>query len=128
MRLCIRGKGVLEDRLQGHEGHRGLRTYGIRVSSGCFVQYHANYPRCKRLVQPWIIGNASGDRLSASNKNCDNTFIPTSQFGSIFPVNFVVQRYHFSGDTWHPDDAEVSISTTRVCRRCSDNVCDAVSL
>jgi hypothetical protein len=26
MCLLIRGKGVLEDRLQGHEGHRGLRT------------------------------------------------------------------------------------------------------
>src|SRR4030095_5009824 len=52
MRLCIRGKGGLEKRLRVHEGHRGLRTYGIRVSSGCFVQYHANYPRCKRLVQP----------------------------------------------------------------------------
>src|SRR5262245_11814782 len=26
MRLLIGGKGVLEDRLQGHEGHRGLRT------------------------------------------------------------------------------------------------------
>src|SRR5262245_44768844 len=23
----------------------------LRASSGCFVQYHANYPRCKRLVQ-----------------------------------------------------------------------------
>src|SRR5262245_29766417 len=58
MRLLIHGKGVLEDRLQRDERHRCLRTPRIRASSGCFVQYHANYPRCKRLVQqsiyhPW---------------------------------------------------------------------------
>src|SRR5215831_21110670 len=51
MRLLIRGKGVLEDRLQRDECHRCLHTYGLRASSGCFAQYHANYPRCKRLVQ-----------------------------------------------------------------------------
>src|SRR5262249_55166700 len=52
MGVFIGGKGLLEDRLQRDEGHRCLRTYGIRASPGCFVQYHANYPRCKRLVQP----------------------------------------------------------------------------
>src|SRR6187397_1121140 len=50
MRLLIRREGVLEDRLQRDERHWCLRTYGLRASSGCFVQYHANYPRCKRLV------------------------------------------------------------------------------
>src|SRR5438128_11537237 len=49
-------KGVLEDRLQRDECHRCLRTYGLRASSGGFVQYHANYPRCKRLVQRLFIG------------------------------------------------------------------------
>src|SRR5262245_11802950 len=43
-------KGVLEDRLERDERHRCLRTSGLRASSGCFVQYHAHYPRCKRLV------------------------------------------------------------------------------
>src|SRR5262249_50146066 len=47
----VSGKSVLEDRLERDECHRCLRTYGLRASSGCFVQYHANYPRCKRLVQ-----------------------------------------------------------------------------
>src|SRR5262249_39431557 len=51
MRLLIRGKGVLEDRLERDKRHRCLRTRGRRRSSGCFLQYHANYPRCKRLVQ-----------------------------------------------------------------------------
>src|SRR5215813_6175730 len=51
MALLIGRKGVLEDRLQRDERHRGLRTSGLRVSLGCFAQYHANYPRCKRLVQ-----------------------------------------------------------------------------
>ena len=51
LRLLICGKGVLEDRLQRDERHRCLPTYGLRASSGCFAQYHANYPRCKRLVQ-----------------------------------------------------------------------------
>jgi hypothetical protein len=60
MRLLIRRKGVLEDRLQRDEHHWGLRTYGIRISSGGFVQYHANYPRCKRLVQPWVIVTKAG--------------------------------------------------------------------
>src|SRR5262249_36012480 len=50
MRLLIRGKGVLEDRLQRDERHRCLHTSGLRASSGCFAQYHAHYPRCKRLV------------------------------------------------------------------------------
>jgi hypothetical protein len=54
MRLLIRRKGVLEDRLQRDERHWCLRTYSIRISSGGFVQYHANYPRCKRLVQSRI--------------------------------------------------------------------------
>src|SRR5215468_399777 len=51
MALLIGRKGVLEDRLQRDERHRGLRTSGLRASWGCFAQYHANYPRCKRLVQ-----------------------------------------------------------------------------
>jgi hypothetical protein len=51
MTLLIGGKGVLEDRLQRDERHRGLRTRGRRLSLGGFPQYHANYPRCKRLVQ-----------------------------------------------------------------------------
>src|SRR5215468_12584279 len=51
MALLIGRKGILEDRLQRDERHRGLRTRGRRRSSGCFLQYHANYPRCKRLVQ-----------------------------------------------------------------------------
>src|SRR5215475_13638674 len=51
MALLIGGKGVLEDRLECDERHRGLRTRGRRRSSGGFLQYHANYPRCKRLVQ-----------------------------------------------------------------------------
>src|SRR4029453_6013486 len=34
-------KGVLEDRLQRDECHRWLRPYGLRASSGCFLQYHA---------------------------------------------------------------------------------------
>jgi len=41
----------LEDRLERDERHRCLRTRGRRRSSGGFLQYHANYPRCKRLVQ-----------------------------------------------------------------------------
>jgi hypothetical protein len=49
--LLVGGKRVLEDGLERDERHRCLRTYGIRASSRCFVQYHANYPRCKRLVQ-----------------------------------------------------------------------------
>src|SRR4029453_11550512 len=52
MALLIGRKGVLEDRLERDERHRCLRTRGRRASSGGFVQYHANYPRCKRLVQP----------------------------------------------------------------------------
>jgi len=56
MRLLIRRKGVLEDRLQRDERHRGLRTSGLRASLGCFAQYHANYPHCKRLVQLFICG------------------------------------------------------------------------
>src|SRR5262249_25772401 len=51
MALLIGWKGVLEDRLQRDERHRGLRTSGLRASWGGFVQYHANYLRCKRLVQ-----------------------------------------------------------------------------
>src|SRR6266699_2369248 len=51
MGVFIGGKDVLEDHLQRDERHRGLCTSGLRASSGCFAQYHANYPRCKRLVQ-----------------------------------------------------------------------------
>src|SRR5262247_793626 len=61
MALLIGGKGVLEDRLERDERHRCLRTRGRRRASGGFLQYHANYPRCKRLVQeiisvPWQWG------------------------------------------------------------------------
>jgi hypothetical protein len=51
MALLIGGKGVLEDGLERDERHRGLRTRDRRLSSGCFLQYHANHPRDKRLVQ-----------------------------------------------------------------------------
>src|SRR5215475_278026 len=61
MALLIGRKGVLEDRLQRDERHRGLRTSGLRASLGCFAQYHANYPRCKRLVQTGVIGNVPVD-------------------------------------------------------------------
>ena len=60
MGVFVSGKGVLEDRLQRDERHRGLRTRGHRLSLGGLLQYHANYPRCKRLVQPPIIDRASG--------------------------------------------------------------------
>jgi hypothetical protein len=48
MGLFVGWKGVLKDRLERDESHRCLRTRGIGPSSGCFVQYHANHPRCKR--------------------------------------------------------------------------------
>src|SRR4029450_5517159 len=51
MALLISGKGVLEDRLERDERHRCLRTHGRRLLWGGFLQYHANYPRRKRLVQ-----------------------------------------------------------------------------
>src|SRR5215510_15137479 len=51
MALLIGGKGVLEDGLERDERHRGLRTRDRRLSSGCFLQYHANHPRDKRLVR-----------------------------------------------------------------------------
>src|SRR5262245_1065670 len=51
MALLIGRKGVLEDHLQRDKRHRCLRTRGRRRASGCFLQYHANYLRCKRLVQ-----------------------------------------------------------------------------
>jgi hypothetical protein len=54
MALLIGWKRVLEDRLERDERHRCLRTRGRRRSSGCFLQYHAHYPRDKRLVQPLI--------------------------------------------------------------------------
>src|SRR5262247_4947587 len=65
MTLLIGGKGVLEDRLQRDERHWGLRTRGRSLSWGGFLQYHANYPRCKRLVQlcvmclPWALWRAA---------------------------------------------------------------------
>src|SRR5262245_31838579 len=55
MALLIGGKGVLEDRLERDERHRCLRTRGRRRPSGGFLQYHANYPRCKRLVQLLVL-------------------------------------------------------------------------
>jgi hypothetical protein len=51
MGLFVGGKGVVEDRLQRDERHQCLRTSSNGASSGCCVQYHASYPRCKRLVQ-----------------------------------------------------------------------------
>jgi hypothetical protein len=57
MVLLIGRKGVLEDRLERDECQRGLRTRGCRRASGGFLQYHANYPRCKRLVQAGICCN-----------------------------------------------------------------------
>src|SRR5262245_49342953 len=36
MGLLVGRKRVLQDRLQGHEGHRGLRTCGMGPSSGWF--------------------------------------------------------------------------------------------
>src|SRR5262249_53519431 len=56
MGVLIGGKGVLEDRLERDERHRCLRTRGCRLSLGGLLQYHANYPRDKRLVQLPIIG------------------------------------------------------------------------
>ena len=50
MRLLVGGKRALEDGLERHEGHPCRRTQSIEPASGCFVQYHANYPRDKRLV------------------------------------------------------------------------------
>src|SRR6478672_8489768 len=58
MALLMGRKRVLEDRLERDERHRYLRTRRRRRASGCFLQYHAHYPRDKRLVQPGIIGNA----------------------------------------------------------------------
>src|SRR5262249_25637925 len=71
MALLIGGKGVLEDRLERDERHRCLRTPSRRRSSGGFLQYHANYPRCKRLVQSLFPVSASpvlplGTRQSGS--------------------------------------------------------------
>ena len=57
MGLFVGRKGILEDRLQGHEGHRGLRTRERSKVGWVSLQYHANYPRDKRLVQRLFIGN-----------------------------------------------------------------------
>src|SRR5437899_1701542 len=51
MGLLVGGKRVLEDGLQGHEGHRGLRTRERSKVGWVSLQYHANHPRDKRLVQ-----------------------------------------------------------------------------
>src|SRR5205814_10643744 len=51
MGLCVGRKVLLEDRLQSHEGHRGLRTRERSKVGWVSLQYHANYPRDKRLVQ-----------------------------------------------------------------------------
>src|SRR4029434_1447382 len=58
MALLIGRKRVLEDRLERDERHRYLRTRGRRRASGCLLQYHAHYPRDKRLVQTGVIGNS----------------------------------------------------------------------
>src|SRR5262249_5208475 len=63
--LLIGRKRVLEDRLERDERHQCLRTSGIRASSGCFVQYHANYPRCKRLVQPLLEATVGAEYCAA---------------------------------------------------------------
>src|SRR5262245_46138266 len=60
MGLFVGRKGILEDRLQGHEGHRGLRTRERSKVGWVSLQYHANYPRDKRLVQPWFIATSLG--------------------------------------------------------------------
>src|SRR4029453_5938374 len=62
MCLLIRGKGVLEDRLQGHEGPRGLRTRERSKVGWVSLQYHPNHPRDKRLVQRPICQPARRDR------------------------------------------------------------------
>src|SRR5215467_9588059 len=69
MVLLISGKGVLEDRLERDERHRGLRTRGRRLSWGGFLQYHANYPRCKRLVQCCSC-RAQHEHESRTTPNC----------------------------------------------------------
>src|SRR5262249_16967966 len=76
MALLIGGKGVLEDRLQRDERHRCLRTHGRRRVSGCFLQYHANHPREKRLVQGilghrlWICTRSLGQRKAEASEYC----------------------------------------------------------
>src|SRR5262249_6994712 len=45
------GTCVVENRVERHEGHRGLRTRDGTVVGLGVLQYHANYPRGKRLVQ-----------------------------------------------------------------------------
>src|SRR5215813_12108298 len=76
MALLIGGKGVLEDRLERDERHRCLRTRGRRRSSGGFLQYHANYPRCKRLVQPMcmiiVMTGLMAPVLVSPHAFCDN--------------------------------------------------------
>lgn len=47
----VGGKRVLEDGWKRDKGPPCLRTRSIRPSLGCFLQYHAHYPRDKRLVQ-----------------------------------------------------------------------------
>ena len=59
----VGGKGVLEDRLERDQSPPCLRTQSIEPSSGCFVQYHANYPRDKRLVQPMVIATWEMSRI-----------------------------------------------------------------
>jgi hypothetical protein len=42
---------VLKNGLERHERHRGLPQKTSRVGQVFLLQYHANYPRHKRLVQ-----------------------------------------------------------------------------
>jgi hypothetical protein len=48
MGLLVSWKRVLEDGLKRHEGHRGLHTRLRTIIGVFFLQYHVNYPRCKR--------------------------------------------------------------------------------
>src|SRR4029450_13270642 len=81
MALLIGRKRVLEDRLERDERHRCLRTRGRRRASGCFLQYHAYYPRDKRLVQTGVSGKKPGRarlplRLSGPFCSCSYLRLP----------------------------------------------------
>ena len=50
MGLLVDRKRVLKDGLQRHESHQGLPQRSAGYGRVFLLQYHANYPRCKRLV------------------------------------------------------------------------------
>jgi len=54
MRLGIRGKGVLEDRLQGHEGHQCLRTRAMGPSSGWFFTVSRELSPLQAVSPTWF--------------------------------------------------------------------------